>query len=83
MSVAKLTSPVGPWAGTIFLLDVGTRPLPVFEVSAFRSAFLLPNEIGTFADPTLPLTLLTNFLILPVRRCPRHRILSEHSHRRW
>jgi len=80
-SVVGLASPVGPWAGPVFLLDVDTRALPVFEVPAFRSAFLIPDEIGAFANPMLPLILMATLRILPLLIGVRHRILSERSWR--
>jgi len=69
----RLTSPAGPWTGPVFLLDVGTRAFPVIEVPAFRSALFLPDEIGAFADPMLPL-FLPGVRILPLFADVRHHI---------
>jgi hypothetical protein len=44
------------------------------EVSAFGSAFLLPDEIRAFADTTLPLVLVGSFLMLSFMGVGHHAI---------
>jgi hypothetical protein len=65
----RLTAPIGPWSGPLFLVDVGARAFPMFKMPTVRSAFLLPNEIGAFADPALQPVLLSTLPILLLLTC--------------